>query len=185
MIQQTKNSPLSSFQGCLHITLGLFAPPFAVAMIPDAIGPPLITNLVLTLIYPPLGSLHALYLIIRSHFSTKYTIVPSGNETAAGDDETEQQPQPIPNVVTSVNGAETEQQPQPIPLIHNIQPATQALPIIALGTGATDNHPSSSPKTITPDLIIPPLVAPNEPGPPTCPPLLQISAKCSIVDTED
>lgn len=89
--------PLKTDELYLHIVLGVLMPPVGVAIMPNAIGVPLIENLLLTLVSPSLGILHALFLIIRYHFFTVPTIITSKTEVTApaGDSEADQ-PQPIP-----------------------------------------------------------------------------------------
>ncbi len=89
--------PLKTDDFYLDIVLGVLMPPVGVAFLPNAIGVPLIENLLLTLVSPPLGILHALFLIIRYHFFTVPPIITPKTEVAApaGDSEANQ-PQPIP-----------------------------------------------------------------------------------------
>jgi uncharacterized membrane protein YqaE (UPF0057 family) len=92
------SNPLKTNDFYLHTVLGVLMPPVGVAFLPNAIGIPLIENLLLTLVSPPLGVLHALFLIIQYHFFTVPSIISSKTEAAAvptGDSKTSE-PQPIP-----------------------------------------------------------------------------------------
>ncbi|MEM7342640.1 MAG: YqaE/Pmp3 family membrane protein [Chloroflexota bacterium] len=149
----------------LQVVLGIMLPPLAVAAIPCGEKKlPLIVNLCLTLIYPPLAILHALYLIIQHHRSGSIvTVSPEAEEPLSSTDQT---PQPIPEAekpmsipIESSDRSQMSQQ-QPVPI--SIPPSAneeidQALPLLlpavipsqaAAADVEVENHSSASRLTI-------------------------------------
>ena len=141
--------PLKTGEFYLHVIFGVLMPPVGVAIIPNAIGAPLIENLLLTLASPPLGILHALFLIIRYHFFTVPPIIASETEAAApaGDSEANQ-PQPIPGAQAVPASAGQANQPAAALIIPSAAQPRQPLAVIP-------STPSPPPATLFPELSPP------------------------------
>ncbi len=140
----------------LHIALAIFTPPLAVVMIPEALGFPLAVNLFLTMVYPPLGIIHALYLIQQQNHlpkaapAKKYEIVlytpPAERKETATDDKPVAKPIPPP-VVGDDKPVTPPAQPLPIPGLETpSQPIPTTKPIPLLVDGKTTPAPLPTPE---------------------------------------